>query len=206
MIQQIGGHELAYSKLLVRRLVPETDAVMSMDGKDGQGACKAAVERLASRPYWLAAGTLLGLVRDGDAIEGDSDIDICIDAEWDDPPDHDELKSAFAGDEYVALYEMLYDNRLVQVMFLDKARDVYVDVFYCYRGFEPGRSWWFAQAPSIRVDERFIINRCEQETVWGRFVLPHPVEEYLECHYGQNWRTPEGRKGSWWQAESRVPW
>lgn len=203
----LGERQLDQRLLVVNNIQYCADGPAPFDGKDVEGACRQAVGRIKHLPYWLSCGTLLGLVRDGGAIAGDIDIDICIDADWDsDPVDRDELRAAF-GSDYTPAYEMLYDQRLVEAMFYDKDRDVFVDVYCQYRNFISGQSWLFAWRSCLSFPERFILDRCEQDTPWGKFVLPFPVEEYLEHHYGENWKTPEPRlDGSWWQAPSRVQW
>ena len=192
--------------LLLRRGT-ECGQECTLAGKDAQGATRAAVSRVEDLPHWLSYGTALGLWRDGGVIPGDRDIDISLDAEFDEPPDTKALIERFTSDGYTYMYDLLYDGRPSEIMLMDIERRVCINLYVHYRGFEPGYSWLFFDGKSCRFPENLFLDRKENNTPWGRYFLPWPMESYLEWMYGPGWRQPDDGTGNYREsARARVGW
>jgi hypothetical protein len=167
-------------------------------------ALVAVTAELSSLPHWVSGGTALGLVRDGGIIPHDTDVDVCLLADWDDPPSHDLFPSVLRAIGAVPFRTTTYDGRPSQVAAL--RGNAIVDLYYCYENFEPGQLWMFAEVACIREPARLIYGRWWLNTPLGVFCLPQPCGEYFEHRYGPNWQTPEGIGGSWLASPARIPW
>lgn len=144
--------------------------------------------------YWLEAGTLLGILRDGDLISWDYDADLGIPAESAD--DIMRLRFKF-------LPKYLIKRRKTQSPWIpgeirvikvktpwEKIRQInfHVDLFCVYPVKNKYR--WVDSNALKHVDKKYYdtLNTIECE---GRTInIPNYVEEYLSLRYG-NWQVPE---------------
>jgi phosphorylcholine metabolism protein LicD len=144
-------------------------------------------------PFWLDAGTLLGIYRDGDLISWDYDADIGIPAEYADKVA--ELRYKFFP-HYVVRKRPINsrwipgDTRVVKVKTIwEKLQQVnfHIDLFCLYR--VDDKFNWVDSGVLKQVDTKFfgIQNYINWE---GRKIpIPAHTEEYLSLRYGK-WQEP----------------
>lgn len=139
-------------------------------------------------PYWIAAGTALGMVREECGyIKHDTDIDFeAITAEA------EHIKQVLLSKGYKLARTQMYDDRYMQQAYL--YNDVIVD-FYFYEP-DPKYPDMFVNHNEHGVLLIPITMLDNLETVKG-FPIPGPAEDYLVFRYGPNWKTPKTEKTGW---------
>lgn len=144
-------------------------------------------------PFWLEAGTLLGIYRDGDLIAWDYDADISIPAEYSD-------KVAALRYKYFPSYIIRKrpifsrwipgDTRVVKVKTTwEKLQQVnfHIDLFCVYKVNDKYR--WVDSGILKQVDAKFFDNQEYVKWEGRKIPVPAHTEEYLSLRYG-NWQTP----------------
>lgn len=144
-------------------------------------------------PFWLEAGTLLGIYRDGDLIAWDYDADISIPAEYSD-------KVAALRYKYFPRYIIRKrpifsrwipgDTRVVKVKTTwEKLQQVnfHIDLFCVYKVNDKYR--WVDSGVLKQVDAKFFDNQEYVKWEGRKIPVPAHTEEYLSLRYG-NWQTP----------------
>ncbi len=144
-------------------------------------------------PHWLEAGTLLGIIRDGDLIPWDYDADLGIPGEYAQRAFN--LRRKFFP-KYLVKKKPINNawipggTRVVKIKTpWEKLKQInfHVDLFCLYKVGDYHR--WIDTNTLKQVDKKF---HTEFETIhWeGREInIPSHVEEYLTIRYG-DWRTP----------------
>jgi phosphorylcholine metabolism protein LicD len=159
----------------------------------------AAVLERNNIPYWLDAGTLLGIVRDKELIPWDYDIDLGVPGTY--------VKQVLAlKRQFLPKYRLLCrldsSGRLPDIYrackvklvlgklsLLKNKEELHLDIFFNYR--IDDHYYWIDSNVRKRVHARF---RDSLDTLaWnGRtYSVPARVEDYLEQRYGKDWRTPK---------------
>jgi len=145
-------------------------------------------------PFWLEAGTLLGIVRDGDLIPWDKDADLGIPAEY--------IEQVFALrhkflPKYIFKKRWINNNRwipsdlrafkvqtiwekLFQVKF-------HVDLFFVYKTGDKYR--WKDSGVLKHTDSKYYDNLDYIKWEGREIPVPSRTEEYLTMRYGQ-WKFP----------------
>lgn len=144
-------------------------------------------------PFWLEAGTLLGIYRDGDLIAWDYDADISIPAEYSD-------KVAVLRYKYFPRYIIRKrpifsrwipgDTRVVKVKTTwEKLQQVnfHIDLFCVYKVNDKYR--WVDSGVLKQVDAKFFDTQDYIEWEERKIPVPAHTEEYLSLRYG-NWQIP----------------
>lgn len=136
---------------------------------------------------YLQLGTALGIVREGDLLDYDKDIDLCILYE-----NVDALIPASTR-----LIDMGYAVRSLSKPF-GRTRILKIDGHHVHCDV-----WAVMLDGDVRFGLSALRNRGnvvparlfeDPKTITFRdmnFLLPHPVEEYLVEHYGEGWRVPD---------------
>lgn len=158
------------------------------------------VERIMEKTpafYFVDAGTLLGLVRDGKLISWDLDIDFGIFANekysWLDL----ERTLGEAGFELIHQFkfreriaEQTYQRKNVSIDFFGHYSDdnnSYFSSFYIKQGF----AYKDDTQRHVRLFTNVKISGTQKYKIGNDYVhVPVEYEEYLSEHYGQNWRIP----------------
>lgn len=142
--------------------------------------------------YWAEAGTCLGIVREGNFIGHDSDLDFGVFG-WE---CRDALDLALKGMGFTFDRERgTFDNGLERSYWSKDG--VKVDIFFFY---ETGDTWWHsAWRDSLDGTEQEQLffdfpKRLFENLKYVKFMdqvvpLPNPPEEYLALRYG-DWQTP----------------
>ena len=144
--------------------------------------------------YWLEAGTLLGILRDGDLIPWDYDADIGIPA--DSADDIMKLRLDFLPNYLIKRRRIKSpwipgDMRVIKVKTpWEKIRQInfHVDLFCVYSVQDKYR--WIDSNALKHVDRKFYDTLSTIEWEGRTINIPNHAEEYLSLRYG-NWQVPE---------------
>jgi len=135
-------------------------------------------------PYWVSAGTALGLYRDGDFIAGDTDIDFaalgserCSEA----------ILEALAG--YPVVRTIYVEDKPMQIAF--KKDGVIVDFYFHWK--DGDEYYNISENGEQRMPCGIYDTLSQRETKYGLVSFPAQVEEYLAIRYG-DWETPTNEK------------
>lgn len=134
--------------------------------------------------YWVSAGTALGLYRDNDFPQGDTDIDF---AALGFPHCGEILLEAMK--DYPVIRTIYEDGKPMQIAF--KKDGVIVDFYFHWLD---GDNYYNSSESGRQIMPTRIYNSLtERETKYGKFSFLTNIEEYLERRYG-DWRTPTNAK------------
>lgn len=143
-------------------------------------------------PVYLVGGTLLGMVRGGELLPHDDDIDFAFLADTDDPAELGrisyEMERRLTDAGYAVARHSLAQ---IELVFFDEAgqTDHYIDVFTGF--FHEGK---YCQPFALRSDE---VSRDDlvptRDIDVNGVPLPAPAnpEAWLAYAYGENWRVPD---------------
>jgi len=149
-------------------------------------------------PFWLEAGTLLGIYRDGDLIPWDYDTDLSIPAEYSDKAAA--LKFKFLPYYYVRKKKVKpgnefwipgKDTRVIKIKSLwakQQNLDLHVDLF-CMKKVND-KYHWIGTGALKHADAKFFDTRDEITWEGRKIPIPAHTDEYLTLCYG-NWRVPD---------------
>lgn len=134
--------------------------------------------------YWADFGTLLGLVREGDLILGDKDVDLCLLAE--EVPAVVALAPLFAARGYQLVLEPRASGNLLRV--LDRRSPWYVDIF----PYRPAAETLVSpvSSPSEDVPLRLVAATTTLEWRGTTIVLPADSHALLVYRYGPEYLRP----------------
>ncbi|MCJ7801648.1 MAG: LicD family protein [Candidatus Marinimicrobia bacterium] len=144
-------------------------------------------------PFWLEAGTLLGIYRDGDLISWDYDADISIPAEYSDKVVA--LRYIFLP-RFIIRKRPIYsrwitgDTRVVKIKTTwEKLQQVnfHIDLFCVYKVSDKYR--WVDSGVLKQADAKYFDTQDIIEWEGRKIPIPAHAEEYLSLRYG-NWRIP----------------
>lgn len=143
--------------------------------------------------YWVSAGSTLGLVREREGyIKYDTDID--VEVLCDEKFDELKLRDTMLDNGFKIIRRMTNDNDVMQLAFIKE--DIIFDIYFYYDN-NTTNYVNYNEHGTLLMPRRFVINRGLYEKLNKRWVVPTPVEEYLEYRYGVNWRIPTGKKMNW---------
>lgn len=137
--------------------------------------------------YWICCGTLLGLMREGDFIGHDVDIDIGLM----DPSRADELTSLMNKRGFRSIYYIGVPTNGLELSFADEY--VKVDFFFHYKKDE--HVWHSVWTNQQQVQKYYVYEECDMfplKQMMFRGILvntPRFPETILRKHYG-NWKAP----------------
>jgi hypothetical protein len=139
--------------------------------------------------FFVDAGTLLGLVRDGKFIPHDTDIDIAVIA------DKKSLVNFVAPE--IELARSVYLNDLpMQIAYLDQG--ILVDFYFYYPSLS-GEHLINVNAECILKLPSDLLLPIQESWIdlIGIVPTPYKVSEYLEWTYGVDWKVPKTKKSKW---------
>jgi hypothetical protein len=140
-------------------------------------------------PFLLYHGNLLGLVKYGDIMEWDTDIDLAVTRTV---TDYD--KGMLTADMLVLGFEKTGGRRNTMRFH----RGVDVDIFFFH-----AHGVWYQLGQSKRFKRRYPRAFLE-ETQWVDFLgesfrTPLHIKDYMEWEYGPNWESQEIRNKTEWK-------
>jgi len=148
---------------------------------------KRGIERMPC-PYWVSAGTALGLYRDKDFIKGDTDLDIeCLGYDGID----DDILEAL---DFTLIRTVDHEGKIMQMAFLED--DTIFDIYFYYE--EDGVYRNHNEQGIMDFPKHYFDNLEMIQTKYGELPFPSPIEDYLKYRYG-DWQTPSNKKGLYGQ-------
>ena len=149
------------------------------------GILKEADDALGGIPYWLSAGTALGIYRDGNFIGGDSDIDLGIKGDVSD----DLVEDAMLGAGFMTQKYRNHGGIPQQRAYVKDGIPVDISIFH-----EEGDFYIFYTPCGVIRKPKHLLEDFHTINFKGReYFIPNP-QEYLKWRYG-DWRTPSDSKG-----------
>jgi hypothetical protein len=163
--------------------------------KENAGVLLKWVTKRLTMPYWISAGTALGLYRDGDFIKGDTDIDIAMKGYEGVERDVEKcLRKNWFRKGYEIVRTIWDGGRPMQFAFMIDG--TIIDVYFHWQdGF--GRLENHSESGWTRMRKEICLKPQWIKTKYGR--LPIPKEEYFEIRYGKDWRTPQDKKAIFYE-------
>ena len=190
---------------LMQGVPQQATAKAPMDTASAQAALRATKTALdaANIPFFLAFGTLLGIVRDGDLLPHDKDLDIGL--AWD--VSRKEAIAAMEADERFAKAFPGADGAekdAWNITFVHTETGIEIDLFF----FKPDGGdvlaglyhrptplhWRFAAFETKEIDY-----------LGAKWPAPAVPETFLEAIYGPEWQTPDVGFDSLLQGHNRNP-
>jgi hypothetical protein len=157
--------------------------------------------RAADQPFHLMAGTLLALVRDGELLGHDKDIDLALPWEC----DRDGLAALFrAHPDFTAPAAPIADEQRWAFSVTHAPTGIGIDLFFFQH--EPD-----GVLAGLGTASTMLFSRVRPfalgELQWrGRpWKIPSPPEQYLEDVYGPHWREPDPYFDTVLSNPSRTP-
>lgn len=155
---------------------------------DAHIALLAAREALtrAGIPFFLIGGTLLGIIRDGDLLPFDKDMDFGL---WSDVS-REAIVAAFIDHPDFTVPPSMLDQKLWVSALHHKPTDITIDMFFferdgdsCLEGFDRG---------AMKLRWRYRGFELKPLSFLGvDFMIPDSPERFFEDVYGSDWRTPD---------------
>jgi hypothetical protein len=135
--------------------------------------------------FFIASGTCLGAVRDGQFIEWDDEMDMgsVIGLNGLDEKTIDRGIAAFEDNGYY-----VHVDRSSRHIGVHVVKDSIRADWTCHRII--GDSVF--QYPGVRTSLELFTQLKEIDFIGEKFLVPNPPEKYLETKYGSNWATPKG--------------
>ena len=135
--------------------------------------------------FFIASGTCLGAIRDGQFIEWDDEMDMgsVIGLNGLDEKTIDRGIAAFEDNGYYVHVDRSSRHIGVHVV----KESIRAD-WTCHRII--GDSVF--QYPGVRTSLELFTQLKEIDFIGEKFLVPNPPEKYLETKYGSNWATPKG--------------
>ena len=142
-------------------------------------------------------GTCLGLVREGQLLKHDIDMDLGVIAA---PEQRDGIRVALEKKGYRLWRQYLYNGSVVEESYHYK--DIKVDFNYYVMTADYARTWLFYREPGYVYKDKYtrhvvemnydpITGTHEQEFNGVSVVLPDDPEHLMEEKYGPGWRVPD---------------
>lgn len=158
-----------------------------LGGKD-VSAVMREVSRNVAGTYWLSAGTLLGLRREGGFMPHDTDIDIGVlggYCEINMPP------------EYVLFRTIDVNNKRMQECYIEPKQNIIVDFMYYYPTSDSSVLYNESEEGKIYRPLKLVLPAKLLFHNGYPYPVPSKVDEYLEAWYGDWTKKDEGFKTRW---------
>lgn len=158
--------------------------------------------------FWVDCGTLLGIYRGKDIIDGDSDCDVGIFAEdvtvellndlkdgLDEPNrmfyNTSKLEGHLDTDEFVKAKNLKFVMREGGKKKMFKGIDVSCDIFMYFPHEDYHMFKYGGKEQYLRTKSAYVTTLSDMTFKGLKFKIPSSVEKYLEQLYGKEWSTPD---------------
>jgi len=131
--------------------------------------------------YFLMAGTLLGVIRNGDFLDHDNDIDIGIIGD----NDAEQIKNILIENGFTFYKEFGIKGKSLEYRFFNGG--IQLDIFFYY---EDGDQIYFAASSNNGEYYKYIFDKFNIVTTNLKNIrvnIPSNAEKYIETQYGLDW-------------------
>ena len=140
--------------------------------------------------YFITDGTILGLYRDKELIQHDNDLDLALI----DNENLFKLFFSFLKNGWIPMRILLKDFHIYQLIF--HKNKVIVD--FCNWKKECGNIKFLCpEVKGLRQQDIKFYNPTFYSLNGKNYLTHSNLEEWLEIHYGNDWRMPKKHKGNW---------
>jgi len=171
-----------------------TLAPMSPEG--GRAAIEHGLQATQGQDRWVDAGSLLGIVRDGNLIQHDTDIDIAIAMS---------VGQAFECQLPSADVVRTVGWHGLPMQHAYRFADTIVDFYFYYSGIKVGHLVNVNTDCVIEIPVELVFP-LERRRRWAGLTVPIPARpaDYLCWTFGADWRVPRLVKGPWADERANV--
>ncbi len=161
-----------------------------LQGKGAEKTLSKASKALSRYKWWLSAGTLLGIYRDGRLIPHDTDIDVGVDGE---DISVFEIAQDLADSGFKLIRTVIYGDKPMQVAFID-TNEVIFDIYFFYKD----KDYSYNYSPAGYMHKPLKFTNFLKEISFNNHLYPIPnfTAEYLKYRYG-DWEIPAEKKINW---------
>lgn len=199
VIRYLSPHSGKFGKLRVSGLPIEAKAARDVDFHEPLQKGISVLNDLGYN-YFISAGTALGFIRDKKFIPHDCDIDVEVVTDYDTKIDYEGIIKSF-NDKGFFVVRTVFDGEFAQqIAFMNKEAAVF-DIWFIYSGIVDNHyvnhtEYGLMKTPKHFVDDAKVRSvRVDQANY--DLPMPTPEEDYCECRYGLDWKTPKESKGPW---------
>lgn len=141
---------------------------------------------------WVNSGTLLGIYRDNDFIDWDTDLDIGVISSL----DRDLITL-----DYPILTTSKWDDRVMQIVY--DIDGIHVDLWYWWEDLQDNKLITITDTGVWRMDKNII---CPTKIyTWKniKMSVPNDIEQSLLFQYA-DWQIPRGNKSEWYTQANNL--
>jgi phosphorylcholine metabolism protein LicD len=167
--------------------------VEHLRGKDWKPSMDLAINVIKDFHWQLGFGTLLGIIRDGNVIEHDIDLDIDILIPKSNSDIQERLNNIKCKLDAVGcsfMKEQRYGDKLMSLAVLHNGPKIIIDYCIFYGGW--GTDYLHIGTHGIVIRPKYSLTTIKKQG----YNVPKEYDKYLTGRYG-DWRTPTGGKGCW---------
>ena len=178
--------ELYLKNLKNTKIILPPSSAKYMDTKNAKLALKKLYKIFTEKnmKIFLSSGTLLGIVRDGDILPYDKDLDLGLD--W--KVSRDLVKKTLEEIGFKISKRTQEDDKWL-ITGVDRKNGVTVDIFF-YKKLKDKIVYGFNGKPYPILWEFPHFELSTIEYNGDKWFIPSPYEVYCETMYGENWKTP----------------
>lgn len=147
-------------------------------------------------PFFIDAGTLLGMHRDGKFIDHDTDIDISFTS----TNNSLALDRLFINNGFTFARSCTYDGRASQLAYVDPLTNIIVDFAFFTKD---GDNYIRPNEHGVSVVPAALLDNLHQVLASPTYYTPYPVEDYLSLVYGK-WKIKKSGKESWSEEQRNL--
>lgn len=155
-------------------------------------------------PYYIDHGTLLGLVREGDLLPWDNDVDIAIDAEYAQAA-FAVLQSFLAADaQHSTPWQVSYQSgtfdtaegplqgwRIIKVTLQSAGMSAEHLVDFIIKHKVGPLRYWLVGTTTLQAPDELTSARVSLDYQGHTLTIPASTQQYLTLLYGDNWHIPK---------------
>jgi fukutin len=199
VIRYLSQHSGKFGKLQVAGLPIEAKTARDVDFHGPLQKGISILNDLGHR-YFISAGTALGFIRDKTFIPHDCDIDVEVVTSYDTKIDYEDIIKSFIEEGFFVVRTVFDGEYAQQIAFMNKEAAVF-DIWFIYSDVIDGYYVNHTEYGPMKTPKHFVDNAKVRSVTVAQskydLPLPTPEEDYCECRYGLDWKTPKKSKGPW---------